>query len=80
MWIIALVLAALSASFFVPVFSEYRQTGLVDKFPTLMVCGFEMIAAIKSLFVRLVMKTIYQKNRQDFEMELYRVTEEAKNK
>ena len=33
-----------------------------------------MIAAIQSLFAGLVLKTIYQKNRQDFEMDLYRVT------
>ena len=78
--IIALILAVLSIGFFVPVFNEYRQTGLVDKFPTLMVCGFAMIAAIQSLFAGLVLKTIYQKNRQDFEMELYRVTEEARSK
>lgn len=78
--IIALVLALLSIGFFVPVFNEYRQTGLVDKFPTLIVCGFVMIAAIQSFFSGLILKTIYQKNRQDFEMELYRVTEDENAK
>ena len=34
------------------------------------------IAAIQSFFSGLILKTIYQKNRQDFEIELYRVTSE----
>ena len=46
----------------------------------MIVCGFVMIAAIQSLFAGLVLKTIYQKNRQDFEMELYRVTSEMQLK
>lgn len=78
--IIAAALALLSAIFFVPVLLAYASTGLVEKFPTLIVCGFVMIAAIVSFFAGLVLKTIYQKNRQDFEMELYRVTSEKQMK
>lgn len=78
--IIAAALALLSAIFFVPVLLTYASTGLVEKFPTLIVCGFVMIAAIVSFFAGLVLKTIYQKNRQDFEMELYRVTSEKQMK
>ena len=59
----------------VPVLLTYASTGLVPKFPTLIVCGFVVIAALQSLFAGLVLQTIYQKNRQDFEMELYRATE-----
>ena len=78
--IIAAALALFSAIFFVPVLLAYASTGLVEKFPTLIVCGFVMIAAIVSFFAGLVLKTIYQKNRQDFEMELYRVTSEKQMK
>lgn len=78
--IIAAALALLSAIFFVPVLLAYASTGFVEKFPTLIVCGFVMIAAIVSFFAGLVLKTIYQKNRQDFEMELYRVTSEKQMK
>ena len=42
--IIALLLAILSLLFFVPIVGEYVHTGLVDRFPTLIVCGFTMIA------------------------------------
>jgi glycosyltransferase involved in cell wall biosynthesis len=73
---IAAILALISVVFFIPVLVTFTQTGLVPQFPTLIVCGFVMIAAIQSLFAGLVLKTIYQKNRQDFEMDLYRVTSE----
>ena len=72
--IIALLLAILAVLFFIPVFSEYMNTGLVPNFPTLIVCGFTMIAAIQALFSGLVLETLRQKSRQDFELELYRVS------
>ncbi|MBO6129729.1 MAG: glycosyltransferase [Pseudobutyrivibrio sp.] len=76
----AVVLALLSVIFFIPVLITYAETGLVPQFPTLIVCGFVMIAAIQSFFAGVVLKTIYQKNRQDFEMDLYRVTDDFKSK
>ena len=70
--IISLILAIVSAVFFIPVFAEYINTGEVPNFPTLIVCGFTMLAAIQSFFTGLMLETIVQKNRQDFEMELMR--------
>lgn len=72
---VAAVLSALSVYFVAPVFYTYLKTGLVPQFPTLIVSGFAMIAAIQSVFSGLILKSIYQKQRQDFEIELYRVTE-----
>ena len=46
------------------------QTGEVPNFPTLIVCGFVVMAAIQSLFSGLILSTIKQKNRQDFEIEI----------
>ena len=68
----------LAMVFVIPVVVTYVKTGLVPNFPTLIVCGFATIAAIQSLFAGLILQTIYQKNRQDFEMVLYRVTKEGK--
>ncbi len=68
--IIALVLALISIGFFIPVFVEYIKTGLVPKYPTLIMCGFMMIAAIQSFFAGMTLQTMVQKNHQDFEMEL----------
>ena len=71
--LLAAVLTILSAIFFIPVFVDYLNTGLVEKFPTLIVCGFVIVAAIISLFSGLILSSIVQKNKQDFEMELKRI-------
>lgn len=78
--IIAAVLAIISLAFFIPVLIAFTKTGEVRQFPTLIVCGFVMIAAIQSFFAGLILKTIYQKNRQDFEMDMYRATSEINTK
>ena len=77
---IAAILALVSASFFIPVFTAFMETGEVAQFPTLIMCCFVMQSAIISFFAGFVLKTIYQKNRQDFEMNLYRVTSDMKMK
>ena len=69
--LLALFLTVVSVIFFVPVLIEYMRTGLVLKFPTLIVCGFVMLAAIQSLFSGLILSNLAQKNRRDFE---YRYT------
>ncbi|MBQ9200164.1 MAG: glycosyltransferase [Lachnospiraceae bacterium] len=72
--LIAAILALISVAFFIPVLLEYFNTGLVPKFPTLISCGFLMIAAIQAFFAGLTLQTIAQKHRQDFEMKLQEVT------
>lgn len=74
--IIAVLLAIISIVFFIPVFIEYIEIGEVPNFPTLIVCGFTMLAAIQSFFSGLMLQTIVHKNRQDFEMELIRIEKE----
>ncbi len=69
--ILALLLAAAAVIFFIPVLMEYLKTGLVLKFPTLIVCGFVMMAAIQSFFAGLILSNMAMKNRRDFE---YRFT------
>lgn len=73
------LLVLLSVGFFIPVFITYLHTGLVPNMPTLVVCGFTMLAAIQSFFSGLILETIKQKNRQDFEMELIRIQERYAN-
>lgn len=75
---ISVFLLLLAACFFTPVMFTYVKTGLVPNLPTLIVCGFAVTAAIQSFFAGLMLKTMYQKNRQDFEMELYRVSREER--
>ena len=68
--IIALVLAVIAGLLFFPVLSEYLHTGLVRRFPTLIVSGFIAIGAIQSFFSGLILETLHEKDRHDFEMEL----------
>ena len=68
--------AAISAILFAPVLTEYLRTGMVPRFPTLIVSGFLSIAAILSLFSGLILQTMLHKNRQDFEMQLIRLHEQ----
>ena len=78
--ILALALLVLSMIFFIPVFAAYLKTGLVNRIPTLIVCGFVVIAAIQSFFTGLTLQTMIQKNKQDFEIELIRTNDEFKKK
>lgn len=76
---IALVLFLLSVGFFIPVLITFFKTGMVDKIPTVIVCGITMLVSIISFFSGLVLDTIKQKNRQDFEMELQRSNDRYKD-
>ena len=67
------MLTALATGFFVPVLIDYVQTGQVAKFPTLIVCGFTVIAALLSFFTGLQLQNAVQKNKQDFELERMKV-------
>lgn len=67
---ISLVLLLLAIIFFIPVLIEYIQTGLVPKFPTLIACGFVVVAAIQSFFSGLILDSIRHKNKQDVEAKL----------
>ncbi len=66
--IVSFVLCLLATIFFIPVLYEYIKFGIVDRFPTLIVCGFVVMSAIISFFSGVILETIRQKNRQDFEL------------
>lgn len=68
--IIAAALLALAIIFCVPVLIEYFKTGLVMRFPTLIVCGFAGIAALGFFVAGLILDTIIYKGQQEFEFRL----------
>ncbi len=76
--VVAAILVLLSTLFFSPVVLTYLKTGQVPQYPTLIVCGFTMIAGIQSFFVGMQLQTSVQKNRQDFEMDLQLVENKKK--
>ena len=71
--LLSLLLALTAGIFFIPVFLEYLRTGLVARFPTLIVCGFVRLTAIQSFFTGLMLQNAVQKNRRDFEMTLIEI-------
>jgi len=73
--LLSLLLAVIAVIPFLSVLLEYVRTGLVARFPTLIVSGFVAMAAILSLFSGLILQTMIHKNRQDFEMQLIRLRE-----
>jgi len=68
--IVAVILAALSVGFFIPILMEYWATHLVPKIPTLIVCCFVMMAAVISVFAGIILSTLAINDRRQFEMQL----------
>lgn len=75
---IALLLMIIGIAFFIPVFATFLRTGEVHRIPTMIVCLFTMLASVQSFFAGLILSTMTQKNRQDFETELHHMDQEYK--
>lgn len=67
---IAFLLAIIATAFLIPVLTAYAATGLVLRFPTLIVCGFVYLGSIQAFFAGLMLSTMKQKNMQDYEANL----------
>lgn len=67
--VLALILVLVATIFMVPVLIDYFRTGLVERFPTMIVCGFMTIAALQSFFSGLILSDMSIKNRRDFEFQ-----------
>lgn len=67
--VISLTLVIIAVLFFIPILITYIDTGLVPQFPTLITCGFVIIAALISFFTGLQLQNSVHKNKQDFEIE-----------
>ena len=68
---VSFLLLALAAGLFIPVFIDYSATGLVERFPTLIVSGFVALLSFLALFAGLILETIIRKNKQSFELSLH---------
>ena len=64
----SLIMTILSLILFIPVFNDYLETGLVPRYPTLIVSGFIFITAILTFFCGVILEVISQKHRQLYEM------------
>lgn len=68
--LLAAMLAVLSAGFMVPVVAEYFRTGLVPRFPTLIVCACGMVAALLLFAAGIVLSNLLTQDARNFEFKL----------
>ena len=67
---VALFLFLIAMIIDIPIFVTYFETGLVPRFPTLIVSGFIAVAAMLSMFAGMILSVIISKDRQEFEFKL----------
>ena len=68
--LLAAMIAVLSAGFMVPVVAEYFRTGLVPRFPTLIVCACGMVAALLLFTAGIVLSNLLTQDARNFEFKL----------
>ena len=69
---VAAVLILLDIGVFIPyVFLPYLSTGLVEHFPTLITCGFALMAALMAEFNGILLDAIIKKKKREFEFRLH---------
>lgn len=68
--IVGWLLIVLAALLFFPILLEYMETGLVPRFPTLIVCGFMALAGLMTFFSGVMLDVMAAKDRRDFEYRL----------
>ena len=68
--IFAAIFAVVGFGMFLPVLAEYFRTGLVPRFPTLIVAGVLMTFALLLLVCGFILDTVAKKHRQLFEVNL----------
>ena len=64
------ILAALSVVFLIPILVEYWQTGLVPRFPTLIVCACVMVAALLLFISGIILSSLLAQDGRNFEFKL----------
>lgn len=74
---ISLVLFLLAVLLFLPVLAEYIATGLVPRFPTLIVSGFLAIASLQAFFAGMTLSESCHTQRREFEYKYNEMTQKA---
>lgn len=73
---ICLLLMLAALILMIPILGEYFETGKVPRFPTLIVCGFMVLAGIQAFFAGMILDVMAAKDRRDFEYRLNRISSE----
>lgn len=67
---IAVLLGLTGIGIFVPVFIDYLNTGLVERFPTLIVAGFIVVAALLFWMCGVILQVVVKKHKQLAEVQM----------
>lgn len=78
--LLCMVLFAVALAFMLPILGEYISTGMVPRFPTLIVCGFMALAGVQSFFAGMILEVMAAKDRRDFEYRMTRIGAEKRGK
>lgn len=68
--LISLMLLIFALILGVPVVAEYFATGLVPRFPSLIVAGFLVIIAVMMMICGIILQVVVRKHRENFELML----------
>ena len=71
--IVAAVLAIISLIFMIPVLNTYFLTGLVPRFPTLIVCAVVLLAALLMFIAGVILSSLLVEEKRNFEFKLQQV-------
>lgn len=74
--IISIILWVISLGFFTPVFISFLETGIVEKFPTVIVCGITAVIGTLLFICGIILDVVVKKHRQLFELFLNQIKKE----
>lgn len=72
------LLILVAMTLMVPIISVYLQTGLVPRFPTLIVSCFVALAGIQAFFSGMILQVMAAKDKRDFEYRLAKINAEKR--
>ena len=75
-FLLCLILFVAALALMTPIVGEYILTGMVPRFPTLIVCGFMALAGVQAFFAGMILEVMAAKDRRDFEYRLTRISAE----
>ena len=76
---IAVILGLTGIGFFVPVFIDYLNTGLVERFPTLIVAGFFVVAGLLFWMCGVILQVVVKKHKQIAEVQMNIISKMYRN-
>lgn len=74
--ILSLLIFIISMLMFTPVLLEFFETGLVPRFPTLIVSMFGLLAALQLFVAGLILSTLQERDKRRFEFQLQQVSDQ----